>query len=146
MKAFVWIIVFILGCKSSDPQGRRYLKDACKELESKINTLWKYDPDKCYHVGNGFFLDSLTLNSGKYQDCMENKDTAYIVKLFGKHFRAESNPEVDKFPHKLIYMTSKYPCLGRGSDYHCSYLIFYFDDKSKIRQLNYVDMQQSTVN
>ena len=140
MKYFVIILLSIFGCKTSNSPGRKYLRDACEELEAKMDSVWKYDLIQELYVGNDSFLNEMTLNVNKYRDCLESKDTSYIVKLFGKHFSAESNPEQDKYPHKLIYMTTKHPCLGRGSDYHCACLVFYFDERSWIKKVVYFDI------
>lgn len=121
------------------------LNSACEELQAKIKSTWKYDSIEQHYMGNDSFLTELSFNENKYRDCMESKDTSYIVGLFGQHYRIETNPQTDKTIHKLIYMTTKYPCLGKAKDYHCGSLIFDFKDGGAIEKVIYNDISGSYV-
>ena len=106
MRNLLLLFFVFIGCKTSESQKQSTLNKSCKELEEKIETLWRYDSIMQYHVGNDSFLNGLTLNESVYRDCLESKDTAYVTKLLGNHFRLEAEIKEDMYPHKLIYRIS----------------------------------------
>jgi hypothetical protein len=128
---------FLVGCRNIVPVEDTSF--SCNQFKDTIKKIWQFDSVENhykYFSDLGFF-DELDRTGNKYRACMEGKDTSYITKLFGNHYRYEVMPVDSKYPQRLVYMMTKYPCLGKEVDYDCRSLYVYFDKNGKILFVEY---------
>ena len=147
MKYLLVGVLIFLACKATLTPEQKEMEKACLKLEDTLKIFWKYDSLKQHHIDNPkspFFL-AMQLKDNKYKKCIESKDTAFVIRLFGKHYRYEATEANNRFaPNKLVYMLTKYPCVGRGNDYKCKFLEFYFTNDGEITFLGYHDISSSS--
>jgi hypothetical protein len=139
MRYIAVLILFLVGCKvvRTAPE-QQTMNNSCSQLKDTINKIWKYDLiEQHYIYDKNEFYDMLNVKGNKYRACMESKDTAYIIKLLGKHFRIETLKATDIGPYALVYMLSKYPCLGNEIEYDCKKLLVYFDKTGNVLKVEF---------
>lgn len=142
MKYLGFCLLILLACKAMLTPEQKELENTCLQLEDTLIKIWKYDSLEQHYIDNPkspFFL-AWQLKDNKFRKCLESRDTSYVVKLFGKHFRYEVSEPYNKFgKDRLVYMLTKYPCVGRGYEFKCKFLEFYFTNDGKITFVKYHD-------
>jgi len=132
----LFLLIFAIGCSAQN----KLSEVPCQEnLNNEIKTGWKYDSIQAYYLADAKLLNDIINN--KYP-CLWGKDTAFIIRTFGSHFKVRAT--ADNTPTRFIdsvYAEISYPitlpcekALGKDEFATCVSFCFQFNRQGIIKK------------
>lgn len=101
MKLLFLVAVFFISCNFVEGQKRSSCE---RKLKKEISKNWKYDSDKKGYISNEKFLMRL---DSTYKECLHERDTSYISKLFGGSYTITQHGKNYTMTYKMISTSDK---------------------------------------